>query len=98
MNTVLFRDKEGKIDKIRDKEYIIERVLKFGSQKDFDILKEWYSDKVIIQIAKQKYYNLDDLTRNYLNAMYDLHLPLTKSRNELTSRYSLRFKKKVFTG
>lgn len=97
MNTAIFRDKKGKIDKNADREYVIERVLKFGDQKDFDMLKKQYKQKEIIQVVKKNYCNLDDLTRNYLNIIYKIRLPLTRSRNELTSHYSLRFKREIFT-
>lgn len=97
MQKALFRDKSD-IDFKKDKEYVIEKILRFGDQKDFFELKNMYSIKEIISFVNKRYYNLDDITRNFFNTIYKTNLPLTKCRNEFTSNYSLRFKKKIFVG
>lgn len=96
MHSSLFRDKMGKVDEKKDKTYIILKTLQFGTQKDFEELKKRYTEKDIIIVVKKNYYNLDDLTRNFLNIKYKLHLPLIHSLNGITSWYSLRFKEKIF--
>ena len=50
----------------------------------------------ILLVAKQFYFNLDDLTRNFLNIKYGLDLPLKWTLNEITSGYSLRFQEEIF--
>lgn len=80
-----FWDKMGEVDREKDKVYIILRVLQFGTQKDMKELKNRYSLEDILEVAKKYHYNLDNLTRNYLNLIYDLHLPLNTSLNEITS-------------
>lgn len=91
-----FWDKWWKVDWIKDKKYIILRVLQHGTQKDFDEIKKKYKISEILEVVKNNYYNLDDLTRNFFNIFYWLNLPLKKSLNEITSGYSLRFKEKIF--
>jgi len=93
-----FWDKLGKVDREKDKTYIILRVTQFGTQTDFLQLKKRYSDAEIKKVVKENYFNLDDLSRNFFNIKYKLHLPLKKTLNEITSGYSFRFKEKIFIG
>ena len=91
-----FWDMMWKVDWQKDKKYIVLRVLQYGTQSDFDELKSRYSITDIINIVKENYFNLDDLTRNFFNIKFWLNLPLNKTLNEITSWYSLRFKEKIF--
>ncbi len=91
-----FWDMMWKVDWEKDKKYIILRVVQYGTQSDFDELKIRYKIKEIINIVKDNYFNLDDLTRNFFNVKFGLNLPLNKTLNEITSGYSLRFKEKIF--
>ncbi len=92
-----FWDKNGEIDWNKDKTYIILRVSQYGTQDDFAQLKKKYTLSEILDVVKNNYYNLDDLTRNFFNQIYWLNLPLNKTLNEITSWYSLRFQEKIFT-
>ena len=85
MHTSLFWEKMGKVNWGKDKKYIILKTLQFGTEKDFNELKKKYTEKDIIEIVKKNYFNLDDLTRNFLNIKYKLHLPLIHNLNGITS-------------
>ena len=93
-----FWDKMGEVDWVKDKVYIILRIAQFGTQQDFRELQKRYSAREIKEVIQEHYHNLDDLTRNFCNIKYKLHLPLKNTLNEITSGYSLRFKEKIFVG
>jgi hypothetical protein len=85
MNKALFREKSGNVDVQKDKEYIILKILNFGDVDDYEEMQKQYSKQEILSCIKEKYFNLDDLTRNYINHKWDLSLPLTGQRNEIIS-------------
>lgn len=91
-----FWDKMWKVDRQKDRIYIILRVSQFGTQKDFDELKKYYQIDEILTIIQDNHHNIDDLTRNFFNIKYGLNLPLKKNLNEITSGYSIRFQEKIF--
>ena len=91
-----FWDKMWEVDRQKDRVYIVLRVCQFGTQKDFDELKKNYPIDEILTIVSDNQHNLDDLTRNFFNIKYGLHLPLKKNLNEITSGYSARFQEKIF--
>lgn len=96
MHKATLWDRFGKVDVNQDKVYTILRVLQFGTWSDFlELQKDYWMDEILL-VAKENYFNLDDLTRNFLNIKYGLDLPLKWTLNEITSGYSLRFQEEIF--
>jgi hypothetical protein len=86
----IFRDK-SKIDDVLDKDYIICKILQYWTVKDWELLRKKYTQDEILKTAKKYQWNLDDMTRNYLNSKFWMSLTRTYNRNELIPAKNLRF-------